>query len=107
MDLGEQFEQARAHLECALAADTAHNPLLAIDELERALNLLGQGPPTSPKHQHARALAWWMLGNLELPFRDPPDTRLNDTWERSLEFPGSRQSPRRAAIRARLVPGPL
>ena len=70
--LADESHQALLHIECARAACQMHNRIQAEAEIKDAIAQLRKGNSDDPSIQHALALAYWMLGNLTLPFSNTP-----------------------------------
>jgi repressor LexA len=81
--IGDDYDQALVHIECALAAGKMHSPTQAQHELSEATMLLGRTRSADPLCKHLSAQAYWMLGNLILPYSSTRQDLAN-TWEKSL-----------------------
>lgn len=84
-EISDEFEQALVLMQCALAACKMHHPSQSVQDLSEAIRLLEQENARDPFREDARALAYWMLGNLMLPFVNTPGT-VSRTWETSLQI---------------------
>ena len=79
----DRLDQARIRLERALAACQMHDPSLAAQQLETALELLGPGADRSSVYAHTYAVANWILGLLTMPLSSPALTAAT-AWQNSL-----------------------